>query len=231
MSLHFTEYSIKRGDLGTVTIVTDNQPYGESLIRALAKTAQQVLSNRSSRSSGSGSGSSGSGNNNKDGSSGNNSDMAFVSAKVSASDGISKRTLQESIAVMENGTDSSSVTGKSGEGIGGEETTGKSAGKQSGKKSLLMQAASSMDVEDCDEDDDDEDDDEEDDKRDRKKSKTTARTAARTIGSIDTKGDLRLELWRGDSEEGSGSRSSSYFDRLWERGQKKRRWFIVLRKL
>ena len=45
-----------------------------------------------------------------------------------------------------------------------------------------------------------------------------------------------LQLWRGDSAEiddtdGNGDdRASSYFDRMWERGQKKRRYFMVLKK-
>ena len=47
-----------------------------------------------------------------------------------------------------------------------------------------------------------------------------------------------LQLWRGDSAEVDGAndgssesvRASSYFDRMWERGQKKRRWFMVLKK-
>lgn len=45
-----------------------------------------------------------------------------------------------------------------------------------------------------------------------------------------------LQLWRGDSAEiddtdGNGDdRASSYFDRMWERGQKKRRYFMVLMK-
>lgn len=43
-----------------------------------------------------------------------------------------------------------------------------------------------------------------------------------------------LQLWRGDSAEVSSNDDnthvSSYFDRMWERGQKKRRWFMVLKK-
>jgi tRNA G46 methylase TrmB len=45
-----------------------------------------------------------------------------------------------------------------------------------------------------------------------------------------------LQLWRGDSAEGNDDdnngddRASSYFDRMWERGQKKRRYFMVLQK-
>ena len=48
-----------------------------------------------------------------------------------------------------------------------------------------------------------------------------------------------LQLWRGDSAEvndfnddasPSHSHVSSYFDRMWERGQKKRRWFMILKK-
>ena len=48
-----------------------------------------------------------------------------------------------------------------------------------------------------------------------------------------------LQLWRGDSAEIDGNDDSaldntmhvsSYFDRMWERGQKKRRWFIILKK-
>ena len=46
-----------------------------------------------------------------------------------------------------------------------------------------------------------------------------------------------LQLWRGDSAEAndfnddaSPSHVSSYFDRMWERGQKKRRWFMILKK-
>ena len=45
-----------------------------------------------------------------------------------------------------------------------------------------------------------------------------------------------LQLWRGDSAEiddtdsNGDDRASSYFDRMWERGQKKRRYFMVLKK-
>lgn len=45
-----------------------------------------------------------------------------------------------------------------------------------------------------------------------------------------------LQLWRGDSAEGNDAdgngddKASSYFDRMWERGQKKRRYFMVLQK-
>ena len=45
-----------------------------------------------------------------------------------------------------------------------------------------------------------------------------------------------LQLWRGDSSDGNDDdgngddRASSYFDRMWERGQKKRRYFMVLQK-
>ena len=52
-----------------------------------------------------------------------------------------------------------------------------------------------------------------------------------------------LQLWRGDSAEvenndnnnqnrkdGDSVHASSYFDRMWERGQKKRRWFMILKK-
>ena len=223
-----------RGVTGTITIVTDNQPYGESLIRALAKTAQLVINNRltlskggssGSGNSGSGSGNgSGSGSNSKDGVSGGyNGDMAFVSAKVPPTDGASKRTLQESIAVTTSGVD----IGKAGKGDG----------KESGKKGKSTQSASSMDVDMSEEEeDDDEDEDDGHDKRDQKKvtKVTTTTTITSQTEGIDTsKEALHLELWRGDSEEvqGNGARSSSYFDRLWERGQKKRRWFIVLKKL
>ena len=197
------------------------------------------MTNRMSRgSSGGGGSSSGSGSGSKDGSSGGNSDMAFVSAKVSSFDG-SKRTLQESIVVMDKGIDTSSVTGKKGSGIGSGERNGKGGGKESGKKSTSSQAVSSMDVEQESDDDDDDDDDDDNDndckhvQKHTKATTTTTTTASTTrLGEIhDTIGDLRLELWRGDSEDGNGARSSSYFDRLWERGQKKRRWFIVLRKL
>ena len=76
---------------------------------------------------------------------------------------------------------------------------------------------------DSDDDDDDDDDGEDDDDA----GASTAASASASPGS------LRLELWRGDSEDGDtgAPASSSYFDRLWERGRKKRRWFMVLRKL
>jgi hypothetical protein len=46
-------------------------------------------------------------------------------------------------------------------------------------------------------------------------------------------GRVVQSLWRGDSSEldAVDVSVSSYFDRLWDRGQKKRRWFIVLKKL
>lgn len=44
-----------------------------------------------------------------------------------------------------------------------------------------------------------------------------------------------LQLWRGESADATDSKDkadnahvSSYFDRMWERGQKKRRWYIIL---
>jgi tRNA G46 methylase TrmB len=45
-----------------------------------------------------------------------------------------------------------------------------------------------------------------------------------------------LQLWRGDSAAVNGNNEdnihvSSYFDRMWKLGQKKRRWFITIRKL
>jgi tRNA G46 methylase TrmB len=45
-----------------------------------------------------------------------------------------------------------------------------------------------------------------------------------------------LQLWRGDSAAVNGNNEdnvhvSSYFDRMWKLGQKKRRWFITIEKL
>lgn len=42
-----------------------------------------------------------------------------------------------------------------------------------------------------------------------------------------------IEIWRGDPSvaEGHTASASSYFDRMWELGQKKRRWFMYLRKV
>ena len=96
-------------------------------------------------------------NNDSRGSSSGNSDMAFVSAKVSSSDG-SKRTLQESIVVMDKGSETGSVNGKKGSGIGFGVKNGKDNG---GKKSTSSRTTSSMDVEE-ESDDDDENDDESD---------------------------------------------------------------------
>jgi hypothetical protein len=42
-----------------------------------------------------------------------------------------------------------------------------------------------------------------------------------------------IQLWRADrpgTEAGHVSDSSSYFDRMWDRGQQKRRWFLFLKK-
>jgi tRNA G46 methylase TrmB len=55
-------------------------------------------------------------------------------------------------------------------------------------------------------------------------------------GSGSGSGNHVVQLWRGSCTDihGHGGHSveaSSYFDRLWERGQKKRRWFLVLKKL
>jgi pentatricopeptide repeat protein len=51
---------------------------------------------------------------------------------------------------------------------------------------------------------------------------------------LESSGGQALQLWRGDSAEVSinddNTHVSSYFDRMWERGQKKRRWFMVLKK-
>lgn len=42
-----------------------------------------------------------------------------------------------------------------------------------------------------------------------------------------------VTIWRGDlpRESGVEVRASSYFDRMWSRGQKKRRWFVLVRKV
>lgn len=46
--------------------------------------------------------------------------------------------------------------------------------------------------------------------------------------------DLRVQLWRAaapGSEAGHVADSSSYFDRMWDLGAKKRRWFLLLEKM
>jgi hypothetical protein len=190
-----------------VTIVTDNLPYGESLIRALAKTAHEGLVRRSQGGVG----------------------VAFVSSPPPET---GKRTLQESVSV-------SLAAGPSSD---------------KGRKGATAEVESDARMRDSDEEEDeeDDDDDEEDGQRGfnkgrdgRKSGHSTPSVAAKqqhtpsntgpSKGKVDptSSGALNLELWRGESEEsGPGGRvSSSYFDRLWARGQKKRRWFIVLRKL
>ena len=69
-----------------------------------------------------------------------------------------------------------------------------------------------------------------------KKSKMTQNVKkAKAYDGRESQAQL-LQLWRGDSAEvddtdGNGEdRASSYFDRMWERGQKKRRYFMVLKK-
>jgi tRNA G46 methylase TrmB len=190
-------------DDGTLTIVTDNLPYGESLLRAVAKTAHEVLTKRR-RGGGDG--------------------AAFVSATL-AEHATGARVLQEALTVSHDG-----VVGSGGKtkAAGGEGGTG--AGKWAvkgygkGKAGMKRKAAAAANTGiDSDDDDDDDDDGEDDDDA----GASTAASASASPGS------LRLELWRGDSEDGDtgAPASSSYFDRLWERGRKKRRWFMVLRKL
>ena len=54
------------------------------------------------------------------------------------------------------------------------------------------------------------------------------------VVGLESSAGQALQLWRGDSAEVSvnddNTHVSSYFDRMWERGQKKRRWFMVLKK-
>ena len=186
-------------DNGTVTIVTDNLPYGESLLRALAKTAHEALVRR--RNSG-----------------GVGGGAAFVSAPL-AEHATGTRMLQEVLTVTEDGVVGAGGKAKKGdeEGLGTGKRMGK--GKSKGKAGAKRKASAAEVGSDSDGDDDEEDDDGSD-------NATAAVLAAST-------GLLRLELWRGDSEDsGAGApASSSYFDRLWERGRKKRRWFMVLRKI
>ena len=42
-----------------------------------------------------------------------------------------------------------------------------------------------------------------------------------------------VDVWRGEPglEAGHVARASSYFDRMWDLGQKKRRWFLYVRKV
>lgn len=45
---------------------------------------------------------------------------------------------------------------------------------------------------------------------------------------------LSIEVWRGDPGVEAGhiaADASSYFDRMWDLGQKKRRWFLFLKKI
>ena len=186
-----------------MTIVTDNLPYGESLIRALARTAHEGLLRRSR----------------------GEAVVAFVSSPVSG--GMAGRTLQEAVSVSAASGPSTADRGK--------------------KHAPMKLTQSGVRMRDTDsEDDDDEDDDEDDEDSEhalndgRTKPSIAATSMSSSSGHSKISADqpvaadaLTLELWRGDSEDsGPGGRaSSSYFDRLWERGQKKRRWFIVLCKL
>lgn len=54
------------------------------------------------------------------------------------------------------------------------------------------------------------------------------------VFAVELQGKKReIVLWRGEPGEEAGhlAESSSYFDRMWEKGQKKRRWFLFLKKV
>ena len=50
--------------------------------------------------------------------------------------------------------------------------------------------------------------------------------------SVTSVHDKKLILWRGEPGPvcGHSTAASSYFDRMWDRGNKKRRWFIFVKK-
>ena len=75
---------------------------------------------------------------------------------------------------------------------------------------------------------------------DRRKSEVKVTGSKEEEEKAEDEEEAVLQLWRGDSAEANDcndddahsntSHVSSYFDRMWERGQKKRRWFMILKK-
>ena len=51
--------------------------------------------------------------------------------------------------------------------------------------------------------------------------------------SVTSPHNKKLTLWRGEPGPvcGHSTIASSYFDRLWDKGNKKRRWFIYVKKI
>lgn len=187
---------------GTCTIVTDNLPYAKSLLTEIAKTTQQNLGSSSSRSY-----------------------ASFVSVKFNSKHIMDKIILEEEIIVS-----AKSVYTQSHSKI----STEKDKASEQIKKEDTSQDYRHID--------DDEEDGYSLDTINKDNSNSAIRIKTNMIDKStndDRPSDeyQALQLWRGDSENLTNSdnsesiHASSYFDRMWERGQKKRRWFIVLKKI
>lgn len=231
----FNEIHRILGASGTCTIVTDNLPYAKSLLEALAKAAVS------------------------DAKSGSVSSTSFISVRFDSSR-TDKIVLEEQILVSTESPSALHSTAikmevqvalrakRRAENSSGEESSGEGSDSESdiesdsegvsyvndedfvaseGQSGIMGHKKASS-------------------KGDAKQQKAPTSMAKGSAGGSRSEGSQgkvvglessagqALQLWRGDSAEVSvnddNTHVSSYFDRMWERGQKKRRWFMVLKK-